>query len=67
MKYNIVVVILLTIFISLKLTSVILWSWIWVLSPLWLPFSFILFIVMSIYAIAIMADLINRLKQITHG
>lgn len=26
-------------FIGLKLTNVIDWSWIWVLSPLWLPFA----------------------------
>ena len=27
------------IFIVLKLCNVINWSWLWVLSPLWLPFS----------------------------
>ena len=27
------------VFIVLKLCNVINWSWIWVLSPLWLPFS----------------------------
>ncbi|PHS22092.1 MAG: hypothetical protein COA84_12995 [Robiginitomaculum sp.] len=32
-------------FIYLKLTGVILWSWWWVLSPLWGPFTFILGIV----------------------
>ncbi len=26
-------------FIGLKLTSYIMWSWWWVLSPLWLPFA----------------------------
>ena len=26
------------VFITLKLTSVIAWSWWWVLSPIWLPF-----------------------------
>lgn len=25
------------IFITLKLTDVITWSWVWVLSPLWIP------------------------------
>lgn len=28
---------LLTIFLTLKLSSVIAWSWWWVLSPLWIP------------------------------
>jgi hypothetical protein len=38
------------IFVVLKLVDVISWSWIWVLSPLWIPymFIFILIIVMKI-------------------
>lgn len=27
------------VFIVLKLTNVIAWSWLWVLSPLWIPFA----------------------------
>lgn len=27
------------VFIVLKLTEVIAWSWLWVLSPLWIPFA----------------------------
>jgi hypothetical protein len=30
------------IFIALKLCNVINWSWLWVLSPLWLPFSIVM-------------------------
>ena len=30
------------VFITLKLTGYIDWSWIWVLSPLWLPFVVVL-------------------------
>lgn len=30
------------VFIVLKLTKVIGWSWLWVLSPLWIPFVFFL-------------------------
>lgn len=30
------------VFITLKLTSVIAWSWWWVLSPLWIPVAIIL-------------------------
>lgn len=36
------------VFIVLKLTNYIDWSWVWVLSPLWIPFAFIaLFIGLS--------------------
>lgn len=30
------------VFIVLKLTGVISWSWLWVLSPLWITFLFVL-------------------------
>jgi hypothetical protein len=30
------------IFITLKLTNVITWSWWWVLSPFWIPFALVL-------------------------
>lgn len=30
------------VFITLKLTSVIAWSWWWVLSPLWIPLAIVL-------------------------
>ncbi len=32
-------------FIVLKLTGVIAWSWLWVLSPLWIPAAFVLAVV----------------------
>lgn len=38
-------------FIGLKLGGVISWSWLWVLSPLWI--SFLLFIIMLIIVVAI--------------
>ena len=37
--------ILAIVFITLKLTGVIDWSWWWVLSPLWLPFVALLLII----------------------
>lgn len=30
------------IFITLKLTGVIAWSWVWVLAPFWIPFALML-------------------------
>ena len=35
---------LLTVFIVLKLTDKIDWSWWWVLSPIWIPVALILFL-----------------------
>lgn len=39
---------LLLVFITLKLCKVINWSWIWVLSPLWIGFIVIILIVLII-------------------
>lgn len=36
---------LLLTFIILKLTKVITWSWLWVLSPLWIPVSIALVVI----------------------
>ena len=49
--------ILCLIFITLKLTGYIAWSWLWILSPLWLPWAIVLgigvlwFSIMSVYRI----------------
>lgn len=34
------------VFITLKLTGYITWSWLWVLAPLWIPFILIIFLIM---------------------
>lgn len=36
------------IFITLKLTNVILWSWVWVLAPLWMPTAIALLVFLLI-------------------
>ena len=43
------------VFIVLKLTGYISWSWTWVLSPLWIPLSFALaaFVVLCVVAILV--------------
>jgi hypothetical protein len=33
-------------FIGLKLTGYVTWSWWWVLSPLWIPFCLVIFFVL---------------------
>jgi hypothetical protein len=35
--------VLLIVFIVLKLTGLINWSWLWVLAPFWIPFGLVLF------------------------
>ena len=41
------------VFIVLKLTDVITWSWIWVLAPLWIPFAVGCLILLGILIIAL--------------
>lgn len=49
--------VLLTIaFIVLKLCGVIDWSWIWVLSPLWLPLATVIVICLLIFIIALIVN-----------
>ena len=40
------------VFIILKLTNVITWSWWWVLSPLWIPWVIILFVILFVILFA---------------
>lgn len=45
---------LLVVFVVLKLTKLVNWSWWWILSPLWLPF--ILVVIIAIIMIAVNND-----------
>ena len=47
------------IFIALKLTNVIDWSWWWVLSPIWISFALILGILLIGLLVAFIISLIN--------
>jgi hypothetical protein len=51
---------LLVLFIGLKLTNYINWSWWWVLSPLWIPIAAALSIVAAITLIADIFAIIDR-------
>lgn len=42
------------VFIVLKLTNVIAWSWLWVLSPIWIPIAIIL-VAVIIYTIYLLS------------
>lgn len=42
-------------FIALKLTGVITWSWVWVLSPLWIGFALVLVFLAIVLLVALIA------------
>lgn len=44
------------VFIVLKLTGVIAWSWLWVLAPLWMPAAFWLVVVLVLLVIRWVVD-----------
>ena len=52
--------ILALIFIVLKLTDCITWSWLWVLSPLWIPVAFILGLLVVVFVVYFIATLFDK-------
>ena len=44
------------VFVILKLTKVIAWSWWWVLSPLWISMAFVVIVFIILFTIAIISD-----------
>ena len=48
------------IFITLKLTGHITWSWLWVLSPFWIPFAIALAIFVIVFLGALAVDIFTR-------
>ena len=44
------------VFITLKLTGYIDWSWCWVLSPLWIGFAIVIFIIAVIFAFFVLTS-----------
>jgi hypothetical protein len=47
------------IFITLKLTKTIDWSWWWVLAPIWIPIAFLLFIFLLGLFLKAIADVLE--------
>ena len=47
---------LLLLFIALKLTHVISWSWLWVLSPIWIPMAAFMFLLIGL----LIAEAVSR-------
>lgn len=52
--------ILALIFITLKLTGYITWSWLWVLSPLWIPIAIAIWLFVVAFIGMILADMLSR-------
>lgn len=44
-------------FVGLKLTGYITWSWWWVLSPIWIPLSFLIVFIIITFIVLIIKDL----------
>lgn len=51
------------IFLVLKLTNLINWSWIWVAAPLWIPISIIAVIFIVVFICAGILELIRVIKE----
>lgn len=49
-------------FIGLKLANVITWSWLWVLSPLWLPLAVILSVILVVWLVQLPARTLRYFK-----
>lgn len=48
------------IFITLKLTGHITWSWLWVLGPFWIPFAIALAIFIIVFLGSLAVDIFSR-------
>ncbi len=61
--------VLLLIFIILKLTGTIAWSWLWVLSPLWIGASLglLFFIVIGLILLSAMVGIVNASSKTVTG
>lgn len=46
-------------FVGLKLVHVIDWSWLWVLSPFWIPASVVLVIILACLAVIVVVSLLK--------
>lgn len=49
------------VFVTLKLTGAIAWSWLWVLAPLWIPIAIVIAAVVFCLAIGLVAVIVGLL------
>lgn len=52
--------ILTIVFITLKLTGFITWSWLWVFSPLWFPPVIVLLMISVVFILSLVTNLIKK-------
>ena len=45
------------VFVVLKLTGVIAWSWLWVLAPFWIPIALFIIIMLILFIILVVQEL----------
>ena len=50
-------------FVALKLLGVISWSWIWVLSPLWIGFALVLILFIVFYLVGVIIGIRIKNKE----
>jgi len=58
-----IVGVLTIVFIILKLTKLISWSWMWVLAPIWISAGIALFVVLFCIHLKVMDDKTHKLKN----
>lgn len=46
-------------FIALKLTHVIDWSWVWVLSPIWITIGLVVLVILAVILFAVIGALVS--------
>jgi len=46
-----------TVFIVLKITKVITWSWLWVLAPFWIPAAICIFLILAALVLSLIVAL----------
>ena len=51
------------VFIILKLTGVIDWSWLWVLSPFWIPFAVVGLVIVFFGGIMLLATIVTAIVE----
>lgn len=55
---------LLLVFITLKLTHFIDWSWAWILSPVWIPIAFYFLLLAAVFILEIIKLLWRKRKNV---
>lgn len=60
---DIFVVLLAIVFITLKLCNIIAWSWLWVLSPIWIPIAIALATVLIYAIVVVIAGIVKGIKE----